>query len=76
LVGTFWEKDAAKELDRYLLIVFVLIFLLIQIGLGVWLFFAYDQIRKLKRQESHFKRNYKHSQQESDKNNVNMPIRI
>jgi hypothetical protein len=72
LVGSFWERELAKELDTYLLIVFAVVFLLIQMGLVIWLYLAYNKIRKLNKEELNFKRNYKNSQLENKKINYSI----
>jgi hypothetical protein len=53
LIGSLWlDSDLAAYLDKTFLGVFSGIFILIHIILFTWLFNAYGQIRKLKKDES------------------------
>ena len=64
LVGcSFWDKDLAKNLDQWLLIAFSVLFVIIHVVLGVWVFMAYSEIRKLKRREKKFLVEYRTSRE-------------
>ena len=55
IVASFWPKDSAcPYLDKYLLIAFGLIFVLIHVGLLIWFVLAHNEVRKVKKQEKLF----------------------
>lgn len=56
LVGSFWHLERALFLDFWMLIAFSSLFLLINVGVSVWFYRAYDKIRQLIRKESLFLR--------------------
>ncbi len=65
LVGAFWEKDFAKKLDFYFLIVFCILLLLVHVWFILWLIYATREIRSLKRKEKEFLYYYKNNNDKS-----------
>jgi hypothetical protein len=57
IVGSPWliaDKELATEIDNLVLIVFAVMFVMLQIWLCVWFFVANIQVRKLRKKESDF----------------------
>lgn len=59
IVGSFWDKNRAQELDKWILIGFAGLFFLIHLGLFVWFIVAYFKIGILKKKESEFSKKLK-----------------
>lgn len=59
IVGAFWAAAEAREYDKWLLLAFSVIFILIHVGFIVWYLVAYKEIRDLKRKEKLFIDNVK-----------------
>ena len=54
VVGRFWEKELADNLDCYSLIGFSLLLFLTHLLVVLWVYIAYTKHRELKREEKEF----------------------
>ena len=54
IVGSFWELEIAIKLDRIMLGIFCLIFVLIQFIYAVWMYYARAKVRELEKEEKLF----------------------
>lgn len=51
-MASFWPKEeACPYIDKYMLIAFGVIFVLIHVGLIIWFVYAYKDVRKVKKKE-------------------------
>jgi hypothetical protein len=59
LVGKFWEREKAEELDVYMFFSFVGVLTLINLGFVVWFLIAYTRISLLEKKEKEFLRKFR-----------------
>lgn len=62
LVGAFWIKDYAKLIDKWMLLFFSLLFVLINLGFLLWFCVAYRAIREIRFKEARFLTTFKEIQ--------------
>ena len=54
IVGAFWTPTEAREYDKWLLLAFSMVFIVIHVGFIIWYLNAYRGITKLKKNEKSF----------------------
>lgn len=56
IIAASWNenKPFAAWADFWAFVAFAIVFVIINIGVSIWFYFAYDKIRKLKHKEARF----------------------
>ncbi len=54
IVGSFWSKADAVEIDKWALLTFACFFVLIHVGLAIWFIVAYRHVIRIRRKEKEF----------------------
>ena len=54
IVGSFWSSESACRIDKWLLLAFSVIFIIVHLGLAFWFVYAYSAVRRIKRKEREF----------------------
>jgi hypothetical protein len=54
IVGSFWPKEEACQIDKWVLLGFSVVFILIHVGLVVWFIRARNEIRIIREKERLF----------------------